>query len=630
MLDILTLLNIIDMEMEVNIMKQNKLIIVESPSKAKTIASYLDNEYKVISSKGHIRDLATTGKDGLGIDIENRFQPNYRIIKKQEGVVNTLKKEAKNRQVLIATDDDREGEAIGWHIAEILDLDLNEKNRIVFREITKSAIIESLNEPRKIDQDLVNSQEARRILDRIIGFKLSKLLQSKIKSKSAGRVQSVALKLISDLEKEIQAFIPETYYEIEAKFPKFTAHYVIPAKQRLSKVEADTIVSGSTNPFVVKDVKNRVSRRKAKPALKTSTLQQEAFNFLSMSSGRTMMVAQKLYEGVQVENEFIGLITYMRTDSTRLANTFIYSALDFIEKTYGEKYKGFYQTKNTGQTQDAHEAIRPTSLKRTPELMKPYLTKDEYRLYNFIFYRTLSSLMSDAQYTVTKVTLDAQNYLYELEGSVLKFAGHREAFAEQKIKDTPLPKLELSQQIDADEVIAIEKVTLPPARYSEATLIKTLEANGIGRPSTYASIIKTLRDRDYVELDRATRRFKPTEQGMLTTQELEAFFDPVINVNYTSKMEKQLDEISEQSVSGVQIVGDFYNKFIPLIEHAQKHMKKIPPKETGELCPECGRPLVYRKSKYGEFVACSGFPQCKYVQPNEYQTKATKKAKAKK
>ena len=588
-----------------------KLIIVESPSKSKTIASYVGNDVLVLSSKGHIRDLATSGVDGLGLDIQNNFEPKYTVIKGKQALVKELISKSKGRDVYIATDPDREGEAIGWHLAELLGLNPEDQNRIVFREITKPAIIEALNHPRKIDQHLVYSQEARRILDRIIGFKLSKLLQSKIKSKSAGRVQSVALKLIVDLEKEIQAFIPETYYEIEAHFHHMKADYIIPKDQRLTKEQADTIVLESTNPFIVTDIKKRDSKRQPKPPFITSTLQQDAISNLSMSASRTMMVAQALYEGKEIDGELVGLITYMRTDSNRLAQPFIQETLSYIESKFGKNYVGRYQTSTKENAQDAHEAIRPTSLSRTPEMMANYLSKDELKLYKRIYQRTVASLMAPAIFEVTKVTLSSNNHIYDTEGVIEKFDGHLKMFQETKSKDKLLPKLEVNQEINAKDVLSIEKVTTPPTRYSEATLIKELENLGIGRPSTYAQIIQTLKHRDYVELEE--KRFKPTKQGTLTTEQLELFFDKIINVEYTSKMEHVLDEIADGKQKGSHLISRFYHSFIPMVEIAQKDMKKIGPKETGEICPQCGKPLVLRTSKYGEFTACSGFPKCKYV-----------------
>jgi DNA topoisomerase I len=588
-----------------------KLIIVESPSKSKTIASYVGNDVLVLSSKGHIRDLATSGSEGLGLDINNDFAPNYIVIKGKALLVKELIQKAKGRDVLIATDPDREGEAIGWHLAEILKLDPAASNRIVFREITKPAVLEALNHPRPIDQHLVYSQETRRMLDRIIGFKLSKLLYSKIKSKSAGRVQSVALKLIVDLEKEIEAFIPETYYEIEATFHHMKADYVIPEKVRIDKEQADLIVKESVNPFIVKDVQTKESKRMAKPPFITSTLQQDAVNNLGMSASRSMMVAQALYEGKEIHGELVGLITYMRTDSNRLAEPFIHEAQAYIEKNFGKNYLGKYHVTTKDNAQDAHEGIRPTSVLRTPESIEEYLSKDEYRLYKRIYQRAVASLMAPAIFDITKATLESSNHVYMAEGSVERFEGHLKVYSDTKNKDKLLPHLTIGQAINAKEVISIEKVTTPKTRYSEATLIKEMEALGIGRPSTYASIIQTLKGRDYVEL--IEKRFKPTPQGMLTTEQLDLFFSKIINVDYTSKMETVLDEIADGKQVGTHLVSKFYHSFTPLVEKAQTEMKKIGPKMTDELCPLCGKPLVIRTSRYGEFTACSGFPSCKYV-----------------
>jgi DNA topoisomerase I len=602
-----------------------KLIIVESPSKSKTIESYLKEDVIVLSSKGHVRDLATSGKDGLGLEIENDFQPIYKNIAGKQQLIKELTTKSKNRDVLIATDPDREGEAIGWHLAVLLNLDLKESNRIVFREITKEAITEALKHPRPINQDLVNSQEARRILDRIIGFKLSKLLQSKIKSKSAGRVQSVALKLIVDLEKEILAFIPETYYELEAHFKHCKANFINPTKGRLNFEQAEEILKASKNPFVVTQIDVKDSIRNPKPSFITSTLQQDAVSSLNMSSARVMMVAQSLYEGIKIKDEIVGLITYMRTDSTRLANTFVKDTQHYIEKTHGKSYLGKYSTKQTKNQQDAHEAIRPTSIHRTPELMESYLSKDEFKLYKRIYERTVASLMAPAVFEATKVTLSTNGHDYLLEGIKEVFKGHLAVYDDQKTKDKKLPPLTIGQALEAKEVLSIEKVTTPKTRYSEATLIKEMESLGIGRPSTYAQIIQTLKARDYVKLEK--KRFVPTEQGILTSDQLDLFFKGIINTEYTSKMETDLDDIAEGKASGVTLVSEFYHNFIPMVDKAHKDMVKIGPKMTDEICPKCGKPLVIRTSRYGEFMACSGFPKCKYIKKDEnYVKKDDKKA----
>lgn len=592
-----------------------RVIIVESPAKAKTISSYVGNDMLVMSSVGHVRDLATTGKDGLGIDINNDFNPQYIIIKGKEKIVKDLIKKTKDKQVLLATDPDREGEAIAWHLAEILSLNSKDRNRIEFSEITKSAVIEALKNARAIDQNLVNSQEARRIIDRIIGFKLSKLLQSKIKSKSAGRVQSVALKLIVDLEREIEDFIKEIYYEIEATFPHFKAEYIIPAKKRLDKEEAEKIVIESKNPFEVKDIIVKENKRDAKPSFITSTMQQDAISHLNMSARRVMSIAQSLYEGKEINGEIIGLITYMRTDSTRVSQQFINEAENYIKENFGSNYLGKYRSRKSAQAQDAHEAIRPTSLKRTPESLEPFLSREELRLYKRIYQRSVASLMTPAIFENTKVILESDKHEYQAFGIKQLFLGHLAMYQESKHKDSRLPHLTVGQKIDADEVVSVEKETKPKTRYSEATLIKELETSGIGRPSTYAHILQTLKERRYVEM--VEKRFKPTDQGKLTSDQLDLFFSQIINVKYTSEMEAALDKIAIDGNSGVELVSKFYHDFVPKVEKAQKEMKKIEPKMTDEICPVCGRPLVVRTSKYGEFIACSGFPSCKYIKKEE-------------
>ncbi|HHW79704.1 MAG TPA: type I DNA topoisomerase [Acholeplasmataceae bacterium] len=600
---------------------KEKLIIVESPSKARTIKSYLGDEYTVLSSVGHVRDLAISGVGGFGLDIENDFKPTYVIIRGKNKVVNEIKKAAKGKKVLIATDPDREGEAIGWHLADLLSLKENDDNRIIFTEITKQTILEALENPRPIDINLVNSQEARRSLDRIIGFKLSNLLQRKIRSKSAGRVQSVALKMIVDLEKEIQAFVPEVYYEIQAAFNEFNADYIIPSNTRIKKEEADKIVKESTNPFIVKEIDIKNQERKPKLPFTTSTLQQDANTYLGMSGSRTMMIAQTLYEGIEVNGELTGLITYMRTDSTRLSNTYVGSALKLIEEEYGKDYLGKYSFTKKEGSQDAHEAIRPTSLKNRPEDLINVLDKDQYRLYERIYYRTLASLMSNAIFERHKVVLDAKGNLYQVNGVRQVFDGFLKVYDEQKTKDVVLPKLNIGDELTANKVESIKKQTQPKARYSEATLIKDMEEKGIGRPSTYAQTIQTLKskDRDYLTIEK--RRLIPTEQGILTSDVLTKYFDEIINVDYTKNMEENLDLITEGKASGPELLNDFYYKFIEKIDYADKNMKRLPPKLLDELCPVCGKQLVVRKSKYGEFIGCSGYPSCKYIKNNDENAK---------
>lgn len=592
-----------------------KLIIVESPSKAKTISTYVDKDVLVLSSKGHVRDLAKSGRGGLGIDFDNEYMPSYVIIPEKEKIVDELIKKSKDKEVLIATDPDREGEAIGWHLAELLELDQNKNNRIVFNEITKQAITEALKKPRKIDQNLVFSQETRRILDRIIGFRLSTLLQAKIKSKSAGRVQSVALKLVCELEKKIEEFIPVTYYELEANFKNFKADYIIKANTRLTKEEALTIKENSKNPFIVKDIIKKQTKKQPKIALITASLQREASYMINMSPEKTMVNAQSLYEGIKVNGEIIGLITYMRTDSSRLSMDFVNKTKAYIKDNYGEEYVGIYRTAKTENTQDAHEAIRPTSITRTPEKMEEYLTKDQFKLYKYIYDRTLSSLMAPAVCNTTKVVLETNDLIYEANGKERTFLGFETLFEEEKNKDTFLPNLNIGDNVLANDIKMLEKVTQPPARYTEATLIRDLEKQGIGRPSTYVAIIKTLKARDYVKLEK--KQFHLTDQGRLTSEQLNLFFKKIINVKYTSLMEKDLDDVALGLKKGNEIIDEFYHNFTPLLENAQKNMAKIEPKQTGEFCPLCGKPLVVRTSKYGDFIGCSGFPKCKYIKKEE-------------
>lgn len=603
------------------------LVIVESPSKSKTIEKYLGKDYKVVSSKGHIRDLAIKGKDGLGVDVENNFEPTYVVSKDKKEVVKELKKDAKKAEkVFLATDPDREGEAISWHLAQELGLDINDDNRIVFNEITKSAVTKALDNPRKIDMGLVKSQETRRILDRIIGFKLSKLLQVKIKSKSAGRVQSIALRMICDRENEINAFIPEEYWTFKALFKENKKEFeavLTKIDGKKAKIEneetANEIESRIQDEFELVDVTKTVKKRSARLPFITSTLQQEASSKLSFGAKKTMMIAQMLYEGIDIGNETQGLITYMRTDSTRLSNEFIASAYNVIENEYGKEYKGFYRVKNDENSQDAHEAIRPTNIENTPEKVKPYLTNDQYKLYKFIYYRALASLMADAKFENTIYTFDNNGLTFSSNGSVQIFDGYLKAYKDyDNSKDVNLPVLEKGQIINKIALNKEQHFTEPPLRYTEAKLIKALEEEGVGRPSTYATIIDTIINRGYVELKKATdtsktKFFFPTEQGILTDQKLKDYFLSVINVKYTAEMEKELDEIAMNKSDNVAALRDFYNRFVPLLDDAYKNMEKKEAEKTGEKCPECGNDLVYRQSRYGKFISCSNYPECKFT-----------------
>lgn len=607
------------------------LVIVESPSKSKTIEKYLGSDYEVTSSKGHIRDLATTGKGGLGVDIENGFKPNYVINKDKKAVVKELKQAVKEADfVYLATDPDREGEAISWHLAEVLGIDSHLQNRVVFNEVTKDAVIEALKNPRQIDGNLVKSQETRRVLDRIIGFKLSKLLQKKIKSKSAGRVQSVALRLICEKEKEIEAFIPEEYWKIKAKFEKNDIEFEAELdKYKNHKIELKNaeetlqVYESLSKEFMVEDVKKSQKKRTSKPPFITSTLQQEASSKLNFKAKRTMSIAQKLYEGVDIGNETVGLITYMRTDSIRLSDSFVEEAKQYITDKYGKNYVGSVKvSKKTENVQDAHEGIRPTSIMRTPESIKEFLKPEEYKLYSLIYARALASLMAPAQLNATNLILNNNDYLFKANGSVIQFDGYLRVYgAYEKQSDEILPEVSLQETLLSQDIQKTQHFTKPPARYSEAKLIKALEELGIGRPSTYASIIDTIVSRQYVEL--VDKAFKPTESGILTNDKLVEYFDSIINVEYTAQMEKELDEIAEGDDDYVSALTSFEEKFEPLLENAYDKMEQIQPEKTGETCPECGGDLVIRKGKYGDFVACSNYPTCKFVKKEQEEIKYT-------
>ncbi len=602
------------------------LVIVESPSKSKTIEKYLGSNYKVVSSKGHIRDLATTGKYGLGVDIENDFKPNYIPVEGKTKTISDLKKEVKSHDMIyLATDPDREGEAIAWHLKDELGIKEDNYGRVLFHEITKDKVIDAFNHIGKIDYDLVHSQEARRILDRIIGFRLSKLMQSKTGGKSAGRVQSVALKLIVDREREIEAFVPEEYWTITAIFREFEAKLFAYNHKDIevhTEQEADDILSKLSNKFLIDSIETKLKNKKAKPPFITSTLQQDAVNKLNFTSKKTMQIAQKLYEGIDLKSETVGLITYMRTDSVRLSDDFITSANAFINEKYGKEYVGYVKTtKKKENVQDAHEAIRPTSINRTPESVKEYLTADEYKVYSMIYYRALASLMSDAKVNATTVVLDNNNYQFKATGQILVFDGYLKVYKDyETTEDKILPDMEKNRESGfISETIEKEQhFTQPPSRYTEAKLIKEMEDLGIGRPSTYATIIDTIKEREYVILD--DKKFKPTEIGIETTDKLQEFFKDIINVEYTAKMEKDLDEIADQKITELEILKNFYNEFDPLLKKAFSEMEKAGPEQTGEMCPDCGSPLVIRKGKYGEFVACSNYPKCKYIKKEQKES----------
>ena len=595
------------------------LVIVESPSKSKTIEKYLGENYKVVSSKGHIRDLATKGKYGLGVNIEDNFAPTYEIIKGKKKMVTDLKKEIKtSNKVYLATDPDREGEAISWHLKDELNIKDSEYERIVFNEITKDAVINSFKNARKIDEDLVHSQEARRILDRIIGFRLSKLMQSKTSGKSAGRVQSVALKLIVDREREISSFIKEEYWTITAKFNEFDAELEKYKDKNIdikTEIETDEILSKLSNIFKIESVDKKNKKKQSKPPFITSTLQQEASTKLNFNAKKTMSLAQKLYEGVDLENETVGLITYMRTDSIRLSDDFVKQTYKFIENKFGKEYLGIVKkSKKTENVQDAHEAIRPTSIMRTPESVKIYLSSDEFKLYSMIYKRALASLMKEAKQEQTSVVLDNNDYKFKVTGSIIVFDGYLKVYKDYEDSDDKiLPPLDTykSNVLISNSIEKEQHFTKPKPRYTEAKLIKEMEELGIGRPSTYAKTMETLVDRNYVNI--VEKKFVPTEIGIEITDKLQEYFSNLINVKYTAKMENDLDKVAEGKIIWYNLLDSFYKEFEPMLNDAFNKMEKKQAEETGEFCPECNSPLVIRRGKYGEFTACSNYPKCKYI-----------------
>ena len=599
------------------------LVIVESPSKSKTIEKYLGKDYKVVASIGHIRDLATTGKFGLGVDIDNGFKPNYINAKGKTKVINELKKDVKASDVVyLASDPDREGEAIAWHLKDVLKL--KNYKRVLFNEITHDKVIDAINNPTVIDDNLVKSQETRRILDRIIGFRLSKLLNAKTGAKSAGRVQSVALKLIVDREREIQAFIPEEYWTITAHFKDFDSVLFKYKKDDIelkSEKEANDVLSKISENYVVESYDQKKKNKKSPLPFTTSTLQQVASNKLGFSAKRTMSTAQKLYEGIDIGTETVGLITYMRTDSVRLSDDFVKPTMKYIEEKYGKNYVGYVKSgKKKDGVQDAHEGIRPTSILRNPEKIKEYLSNDEYKLYKLIYARTLATLMADSIVNHTTVIFDNNDYKFKTTGQVLIFDGYLKVYKDyESSEEKELPQLGENETCTTKDVEAEQHYTKPPARYTEASLIKALEEEGIGRPSTYATIIDTIKskDRNYVVVE--DKKFVPTEMGFETTDKLQEFFSDLINTEYTSNMETQLDEIADGDIEKNTVLTDFWDLFEPRIEKAFSDMEKKAPEETGEVCPECGSPLVVRNGKFGEFVACSNYPDCKYIKKEEVE-----------
>lgn len=612
-----------------NLSKIKNLVIVESPSKAKTIEKYLGPDYKVVSSKGHIRDLSLSGKERMGIDVEHDFQPTYKIAKEKKELVDELiKLKNQSENVILGSDPDREGEAIAWHLASVLNLPLDDNNRVTFHEITKPVVTKAIKEPTQIDMDLVHSQEARRMLDRIIGFKLSRLLRKKIQSKSAGRVQSVALMLIVNREKEIRKFVSEEYWTLTAQITKNRSKIkaeltkIAGAKPKIeNEQQANAIIERcKSEPFVVGKITRSTRKKAPKLPFTTSTLQQEASTKLGFGAKRTMSIAQKLYEGVTLpDGSATGLITYMRTDSTRLSGEFVKEAEEAIEHRYGPEYKGQAHEKNRAHTQDAHEAIRPTNIALTPDSIKSALSAEQYRLYSLIYARTLASLMAEAKVSVQKVTFDAGDCQFSVSGQQLTFDGYTKVYSQyEKQTDVNLPDLKEGEVMNHVDIQGAQHFTQPPERYSEARLIKKLEEEGIGRPSTYATIIDTLQQRGYVTLGKTsetskTKYFQPTPQGELTNEKLVEYFKKIINVKYTADMEQQLDTIAEGKEDHVEFLKEFYADFEPLVERAYEKMPVKELERVGRPCPKCGGELVYRNGRYGRFISCINFPECKYT-----------------
>ena len=611
----------------------SNLVIVESPAKAKTIEKYLGSGYKVLASFGHVRDLPT-GK--MGIDIEHNFVPDYIVPIKSKKTIKALKDAAKGATtVLLASDPDREGEAIAWHIKEALKLKENNYKRIVFHEITKDAIIEAVKNPRKLDDNLVDAQQARRVLDRLVGYTLSPLLWRKVKKGlSAGRVQSVAVKLIVDREREINAFTPVEYWEIKALLEKRDSKEKFEAKLTKyknktitipDKTSADKILSElKVNEYVIKKVETKdVKRSPASPFI-TSTLQQDATNKLRFSSKKTMMIAQQLYEGIEIGTEgSTGLITYMRTDSYNLSNQALNEIRNYIKNDIGDKYlpDKIRIFKKAKAAQEAHEAIRPTSIARTPNSLTDYLTKDQMRLYELIWKRTIACQMSDAVYSQIGIDILSGEYGLRTGGRTIKFDGFMKIYLEGEEEDkaeakseTLIPKLTEGEFVKLNDLTSSQKFTEPPPRFTEASLIKTLEENGIGRPSTYAPTISTIQDRGYVRLE--NRKFYPEEISYIVIDLLRDHFPFVVSVDFTAQLETELDEIAEGKTKWTKTIKSFWDPFKLDLEKAKDTIEKIKiEKETNEVCEKCGKPMVIKLGRYGEFLACTGFPDCKNARP---------------
>ncbi|WP_028273113.1 type I DNA topoisomerase [Atopococcus tabaci] len=608
-------------------MAYKNLVIVESPAKAKTIEKYLGRNYKVVASLGHIRDLP---KSRMGIDFENEYQPDYITIRGKGPLIKDLKKYAKKAEkVYLAADPDREGEAIAWHLSHILNLDKDDKNRVVFNEITKDAVKNAFKEPRSLNEDLIDSQQARRVLDRIVGYKISPILWKKVKKGlSAGRVQSVALKIICDREEEIKNFKPEEYWSIDGNFKKdrkkFKAsfHGVDGKKVNLKTNEdVQEVIKkmDKDKDWTVESVVRKERKRNPSLPFTTSSLQQEAARKLNFRTRKTMMIAQQLYEGISLgRGGAVGLITYMRTDSTRISNTAKEEASQLIHETYGAEYAASQprKGKKSGSAQDAHEAIRPTSALRKPEDIQQYLTKDQYKLYNLIWTRFIASQMTPAVYDTMRIDLEQNGVRFRANGSKVKFQGFQKVYIEgrddgKEEKENLLPDMEKGDKVTRVDLEPNQHFTQPPARYSEATLIRTLEENGVGRPSTYAPTLDTIQRRYYVTLK--NKRFEPTELGDIVNNLIKEFFPNIVDVNFTAEMEKDLDAVEEGKKEWISVIDSFYQSFKKDVENAEENIKEIEIKDepAGFDCEVCGNPMVIKIGRYGKFYACSNFPECR-------------------
>lgn len=610
----------------------DKLVIVESPAKANTIGKFLGKDYKIVASVGHVRDLP---KSQIGVDIENQFEPKYITIRGKGEVIAKLKKEAKNaKKVYLATDPDREGEAISWHLAYLLNLDSNEKCRITFNEITKNAVKNAIKSPREIDMSLVNAQQARRILDRIVGYKISPLLWKKVKKGlSAGRVQSVATRLICDREEEIEKFVPDEYWSITAELKKekdktsFNAKFYGTYNKKIelkSEEEVNKILDEiKKEKFTVGKIKKAEKKKPPVAPFTTSTMQQDASRKLGFSTKRTMIVAQQLYEGIDIKGiGSTGLITYIRTDSTRISDEALQQSRNYIEKKYGNEYlpkeKRIYKSKQ--RSQDAHECIRPTDVNIHPDDIKESLSKEQYRLYKLIWERFVASQMASAVYDTVSVDVNAGAYLFKGRGSTIKFKGFLVLYqespdSEEEEDNSAIPELSEGEILEKKGIIPKQHFTQPPLRYTEAALVKALEERGIGRPSTYAPIISTIQSRGYVVKE--SKVLLPTELGKIVNDIMKTYFPEIVDIEFTVQMEEKLDNIEEGDKEWVDIIKNFYDQFVPVLKEAEEKIGNIevPDEVTDEICEKCGRNMVVKMGRYGKFLACPGFPECRNAKP---------------